>query len=74
MSIFSGSALTNTGCLAFVSDLANNRIYSFSLNPDTGELVMIGITTSDSFLGPRHLILNRDESLLYTLNQRGSSA
>ena len=61
------------GMFAFVPDIANNRIYTFAVNPESGALTQKGFTTSDAFQGTRHLVLNRDSSLLYVLNQMGSS-
>lgn len=59
--------------LAFVPDIANNRVYVFDVDAETGALSQRSFVTSDSFLGPRHLIPNADSSILYVLNQKGSS-
>ncbi len=59
--------------LAFVPDIANNRVYVFDVDAKTGALSQRSFVTSDSFLGPRHLIPNVDSSIFYVLNQKGSS-
>ena len=58
---------------AFVPDIFNNRIYVFDVDPKSGALKQSHFVTSDSFQGPRHLILDAGGNTLYLLNQTGSS-
>ena len=59
--------------LAFVPDIFNRRLYVFAVDHDTGALKQSDSVSSDSFEGPRHLILNQSGDRLYVLNQTGSS-
>ncbi|MEM1294485.1 MAG: beta-propeller fold lactonase family protein [Verrucomicrobiota bacterium] len=63
---------SNDGRFAFVTDISNNRVYTFSLNK-VGELKEVGFVTSETFVGPRHLILNQEGNVVYVLCQRGSN-
>ncbi len=65
--------ITDDGRFVFVTDIANNRLYTFTLDSRSGLLEQKSFITSDSFEGPRHLILNKDETCVYILNQKGSS-
>ncbi len=58
---------------AFVPDTFNNRVYVFAVDPKSAALRQSHFVTSDSFQGPRHLILNESGDQLYVLNQTGSS-
>ena len=40
--------------LACVSDIANNRVYVFDVDSESGALVQRSFVSSDSFAGPRH--------------------
>ena len=60
------------GRFAFVADIANDRIYTFSLDEKTGELKEVGYATSEAFVGPRHLTFNEKGDVVYVLCQRGS--
>lgn len=64
---------SNDGRFVFVADIANNRVYTFSLDQETGKLEEVGFVTSDAFVGPRHLILNQEGNVVYVLCQRGSN-
>ena len=65
--------ITKSGRFAFVPDISNNRIYTLKIDPSNGSLSQSGFVTSGNFQGPRHLILNQEETCLYTLCQTGSN-
>jgi len=64
---------STNGKHAFVPDIFNNRVYAFAIDHATGALKQSKFVTSNSFQGPRHLILNKRGDILYVLNQTGSS-
>gem|GEM_PF-2960948 len=62
-----------TGRHVFVTDLFSDRVYVFAFDPEPGTLRQTGFVTSKHFEGPRHLIFNRDATVLYVLSQKGSN-